>query len=53
MKYKCLIIDDEVLARKLIETHLLQLNDFELVASCSSAIKDPLSSFKVLKLISL
>lgn len=39
MKYKCLIIDDEVLARKLIETHLLQLNDFELVASCSSAIK--------------
>jgi DNA-binding LytR/AlgR family response regulator len=39
MKYKCIIIDDEILARKLIENHLLQLSDFELVASCTSAIK--------------
>jgi DNA-binding LytR/AlgR family response regulator len=39
MKYKCLIIDDEKLARKLIENHLMQLDDFELIASCSSAIK--------------
>ncbi|MBL4642674.1 MAG: response regulator transcription factor [Flavobacteriaceae bacterium] len=39
MKYKCLIIDDEKLARRLIENHLMQLDDFELVASCSSAIK--------------
>lgn len=39
MKYRCLIIDDEKLARTLIENHLMQLDDFELVASCSSAIK--------------
>ncbi len=39
MKYKCLIIDDEELARELLETHLSQLNDFELVGSCSSAIE--------------
>lgn len=39
MKYKCLIIDDEKLARGLIQTHLSQLDDFELVASCSSAIE--------------
>lgn len=39
MKYKCLIIDDEELARELIETHLSQLEDFELIASCSSAIE--------------
>jgi len=39
MKYRCLIIDDEKLARRLIENHLMQLDDFELVASCSSAIK--------------
>ncbi|WP_196894345.1 LytR/AlgR family response regulator transcription factor [Aureivirga marina] len=39
MKYKCLIIDDEALARELMETHLSQLDDFELVASCASAIE--------------
>ncbi len=39
MIYKCLIIDDEELARELIETHLKQLDDFELVASCASSIK--------------
>lgn len=39
MNYKCLIIDDEELARELIETHLSQLDGFELVASCSSAIE--------------
>ncbi len=39
MKYKCLIVDDEELARELIETHLKQLDQFELVASCSSAIE--------------
>ena len=37
MIYKCLIIDDEELARELIERHLKQLEDFELVASCTSA----------------
>ncbi len=39
MIYKCLIIDDEELARELIETHLKQLDDFELVASFASAIE--------------
>ena len=39
MSYKCLIIDDEELARGLIKTHLSQLNDFELIASCESAIE--------------
>jgi len=39
MVYKCLIIDDEELARELIETHLRQLDGFELVASCASAIE--------------
>ncbi|MBW1297409.1 LytR/AlgR family response regulator transcription factor [Aquimarina litoralis] len=39
MKYKCLIIDDEELARELMESHLSKLNDFELVASCSSALE--------------
>ena len=39
MKYKCLIIDDEELARELIEAHLGQLTDFELIASCPSAIE--------------
>ena len=39
MTYKCIIIDDEELARRLIKNHLLQLEDFELVASCSSAIE--------------
>ncbi len=39
MIYKCLIIDDEELARELIETHLNQLDNFELVASCASAIE--------------
>ncbi|MDP2541721.1 DNA-binding response regulator [Tenacibaculum discolor] len=39
MTYKCLIVDDEKLARGLIKTHLSQLDDFELIASCSSAIE--------------
>ena len=38
MIYKCLIVDDEILARELIETHLSQLDNFKLIASCSSAI---------------
>ncbi|WMN11195.1 LytTR family DNA-binding domain-containing protein [Marivirga salinae] len=39
MTYKCIIVDDEELARQLIENHLSQLSDFELLASCSSAIE--------------
>ena len=39
MTIKCVIIDDEELARELIENHLSQLAEFELVASCGSAIE--------------
>ena len=39
MTYRCMIIDDEDLARELIERHLSQLDKFELVASCSNAIE--------------
>ncbi|QCK16174.1 LytR/AlgR family response regulator transcription factor [Mangrovivirga cuniculi] len=39
MAYRCMIVDDEELARELIETHLSQLDDFELVASCKSAVE--------------
>ncbi len=45
MSYTCIIVDDESLARGLIEKHLSQLDDFELVASCESAIE----ASKVLK----
>ncbi len=38
-RYRCLIVDDEELARELIEAHLSQLDDFEIVASCASAIE--------------
>ncbi|MCE7054920.1 LytTR family DNA-binding domain-containing protein [Algoriphagus sp. AGSA1] len=39
MKYKCVIVDDEELARGLIKNHLSKLDDFELVTSCASAIE--------------
>ncbi len=39
MKYTCLIVDDEELARELIATHLAQLPEFEVVASCASALE--------------
>lgn len=38
MPYRCLIIDDEELARELIETHLAQLPDYQLVSSCENAL---------------
>jgi len=38
-KYKCLIIDDEELARDLIAAHLQQLDQFEVVGFCASAIE--------------
>ncbi len=37
--YKCVIIDDEELARNLIKNHLSQLDGFELVATCETAIE--------------
>lgn len=39
MSYKCVIIDDEPLARELLEGYLDKIPDFELVACCSSAIE--------------
>jgi two-component system LytT family response regulator len=38
-KYKCIIVDDEELARELITTYVSQLPDFEIVAICASAIE--------------
>lgn len=38
-KYKCLVVDDEVLARQLIQTHLTHIPNLELTYSCSSAIE--------------
>ncbi|MFS4466723.1 LytR/AlgR family response regulator transcription factor [Maribacter sp. 2210JD10-5] len=38
MSYRCVIIDDEPLARELLEGYLEKIPDFELVASCPSAI---------------
>ncbi|UII77688.1 LytTR family DNA-binding domain-containing protein [Flagellimonas sp. HMM57] len=38
MSYQCVIIDDEPLARELLEGYLEKMPDFELVASCASAI---------------
>lgn len=39
MVHKCLIVDDEALARELVATHLAQLDDFEVVASCANAME--------------
>lgn len=39
MTYRCVIIDDEDLARELIETHLTHFVELELVGSFSSAIE--------------
>ncbi|RKS98216.1 LytR/AlgR family response regulator transcription factor [Chryseobacterium defluvii] len=39
MKIKCLLVDDEPLAIRLLETHLEKLDMFEVMASCNNAIK--------------
>lgn len=39
MKHKCIIVDDEPLARELIESHLSHFDNFELVASFENALK--------------
>ena len=38
MSYQCVIIDDEKLARELLEAYISQVPNFELIASCASAI---------------
>lgn len=49
MKTKCLIVDDEPLARGLIRNHLDKLENFEVVGECSDAMKalEALHSHKV------
>ena len=39
MKYKCLIIDDEAQARKLITNYISKIPELELVASCKNPIE--------------
>lgn len=39
MKYKCLIVDDELHARELIRMHLSKLVDFEIVEECKTALE--------------
>ncbi len=39
MKYKCIIVDDEPLARELIASHLTHFDNFELISSFENALK--------------
>jgi DNA-binding LytR/AlgR family response regulator len=39
MKTRCLIVDDEPLAIRLIENHISQIDSLEVVATCNSALK--------------
>lgn len=39
MEFKCVIVDDEELARRLLLNHLSNLDNFEVVAACESAIE--------------
>ena len=38
-KIKCLIVDDEAVARRIISKYLQDLGDFEIIASCSDALQ--------------
>jgi len=39
MKIKCLLVDDEPLAIKLIENHISKIDSLEVVAKCNNALK--------------
>lgn len=39
MKIKCLLVDDEPLAIKLLENHISKIASFEVVATCNNAMK--------------
>ena len=39
MKVRCLLVDDEPLAIRLIENHISQIDSLEVVATCNSALK--------------
>jgi DNA-binding LytR/AlgR family response regulator len=45
MKVRCLIVDDEPLAIRLIEKHISQIDSLEVVATCNNALK----AFEILK----
>lgn len=45
MKIRCIAVDDEPLALRVIESHIEKLQDVELIAKCSNAIE----AFEVLK----
>lgn len=38
-KYQCLIIDDEITAREILETHLKKIDTLEIVGSCKNALE--------------
>jgi two-component SAPR family response regulator len=51
--HKCLIIDDEPIAIRVIKNHLSSFTDFELVAACSNAVEAmPLLSKEKIDLVS-
>lgn len=39
MEVKCLIIDDEPLARKVVEKYISEINEFKYVGACSNAVE--------------
>lgn len=39
MKTKCIIVDDEPLARELIRAHVQKLENFEIIEECGNAMK--------------
>jgi len=45
MKIRCIAVDDEPLALRVIESHVEKLNDVELVAKCSNAVE----AFEIVK----
>jgi DNA-binding LytR/AlgR family response regulator len=45
MKVKCLLVDDEPLALRVVESHIERMNDLEVVAKCRNAME----AFEVLK----
>lgn len=46
MKIKCLVVDDEPLAIRLIEKHIAKMDNLEVVATCNTALK----AFEILNL---
>ena len=45
-KIKCLVVDDEALARKLLASHIAKVEDFEQVGECGSALHAKLPAQK-------